>query len=121
MCIGASPGKQVQLRGQLTTQIKQLHELIESGVISLEEYNSQKAPCILEKLTAYYLSCIFTFVDYHDIPQSSTQHVHMEVKQKYCMPIKVHISTVSIPANQSLLSDFSTSSQNLDLTLRLDK
>ena len=114
------PGKQVQLRGQLTTQIKQLHELIESGVISLEEYNSQKAPCILEKLTAcsYYLSCILTFIDYHDIPQSSTQHVHMEVKQKYC---KVHISTVSIPANQSVLSDFSTSSQNLDLTFRLDK
>ena len=37
-----SPGKQVQLRGQLITQIKQLHELLEAGAISLEEYNSQK-------------------------------------------------------------------------------
>jgi len=42
-------GKQIQLRGQLITQIKQLHELLEAGAISLEEYNSQKAP-ILDKL-----------------------------------------------------------------------
>ena len=48
-CVGVSPGKQVQLRGQLITQIKQLHELLEAGTISLEEYNSQKAPN-LEKL-----------------------------------------------------------------------
>ena len=48
-CVGVSPGKQVQLRGQLITQIKQLHELLEAGAISLEEYNSQKAPT-LEKL-----------------------------------------------------------------------
>ena len=48
-CLGVSPGKQVQLRGQLITQIRQLHELLESGAISLEEYNSQKEP-ILKKL-----------------------------------------------------------------------
>ena len=43
-CVGVSPSKQVQLRGQLITRIKQLHELLEAGAISLEEYNSQKAP-----------------------------------------------------------------------------
>ena len=48
-CTGVSPGKQVQLRDQLITQIKQLHELLKAGAISLEEYNSQKAP-ILDKL-----------------------------------------------------------------------
>ena len=48
-CVGVSPGKQVQLRGQLITQIKQLYELLEAGAISLEEYNSQNA-AILEKL-----------------------------------------------------------------------
>ena len=48
-CVSVSPGKQVQLKGQLITQIKQLHELLEAGAISLEEYNSQKTP-VLEKL-----------------------------------------------------------------------
>jgi len=42
-------GKHVQLRGQLITQIKQLHERLEAGAFNLEEYNSQKAP-ILDKL-----------------------------------------------------------------------
>ena len=48
-CVGVSPDKQVQLRGQLITQLRQLHELLESGAITLAEYSSQKAS-ILEKL-----------------------------------------------------------------------
>ena len=48
-CAGVSPGKQLPLRGQLITQIKQLHKLLEAGAISLEDYNSQKAH-VLEKL-----------------------------------------------------------------------
>ena len=47
--VGVSPGKQVQLRGQLITQLRQLHELLESGAITVAEYSSQKAS-ILEKL-----------------------------------------------------------------------
>ena len=41
------------------------------------------------------------FCSYDDIPQSLTQHVHME---KYSMLIKLHISTVSIPGNTVLFS-----------------
>ena len=84
--VGVSPGKQVQLRGQLITQIKQLHELLEAGAISLEEYNSQKASPVWRNFTAcsFYLQCIYKlpFVGYHDVPQSPTQYVHREVKQK---------------------------------------
>ena len=31
-CVGVSPGKQVHLRGQLMTQLRQLHELLESDI-----------------------------------------------------------------------------------------
>ena len=41
------------LSGIVDYSDKQLHELLEFGAISLEEYNSQKAP-ILDKLHSLY-------------------------------------------------------------------
>ena len=46
--VGISPGKQVHLRSQLIGQIKQLHELLEVGAITIE-FQAQKLP-VLDKL-----------------------------------------------------------------------
>ena len=47
--VGISPGKQVYLRSQLIAQVKQLHELLEAGAITADEFVAQKLP-ILDKL-----------------------------------------------------------------------